>query len=81
MYKKKKIGVVVPAYNEEKFIAVVVDTIPIYVDKIYVVNDASTDNTARVVAEKARENPRVTPIERKENGGVGAPSYPVMSKP
>ena len=39
MYKGKKIGVVVPAYNEEKFIASVINTIPDFVDKLYVVKD------------------------------------------
>ena len=49
MYKGKSIAVVVPAYNEENFIAGVIETMPDYVDKIYVVNDCSTDKTAEIV--------------------------------
>ncbi|MBA7652982.1 hypothetical protein ES703_60822 [subsurface metagenome] len=34
MYKNKKIGVVVPAYNEEGFIEAVINTMPDFVDRI-----------------------------------------------
>ena len=39
----------VPAYNEESQISMVVDTMPGYVDRIVVVNDASTDQTLEIV--------------------------------
>ena len=51
MLKKKTIAVVVPAYNEGKQIGMVLDTMPDFVDRIVVVNDCSTDNTAKVVKE------------------------------
>jgi len=46
----KPIYVIIPAYNEEKAIANVVKDIPtnIGIEKIIVVNNASTDNTAKV---------------------------------
>ncbi|HSW57469.1 MAG TPA: glycosyltransferase family 2 protein, partial [Dehalococcoidales bacterium] len=72
MFKNKKIGVVVPAHNEERFIAGVIDTMPDFVDKIFVVNDASTDKTAGIIDQKAKNNPRVVAIHRELNGGVGA---------
>jgi len=72
MYKGNKIAVVVPAYNEEKFIASVITTIPDFVDKIYVVNDASTDNTLEIVSRLAGENTKLTIINREKRGGVGA---------
>lgn len=72
MLLNKKIGVVVPAHNEENFIAAVIDTMPAFVDKIYVVNDASTDKTGEIISKKAVENPRVWPVNREINGGVGA---------
>jgi glycosyltransferase involved in cell wall biosynthesis len=72
MYKNKSIGVVVPAYNEEKFIAQVINTIPDYVDKIYVANDCSTDKTAEIASELAKQNNRVILINCQSNGGVGA---------
>jgi len=49
MYKGKTIAVVVPAYNEEKLIGRVLETMPELVDKIVIVNDASKDNTVREV--------------------------------
>ncbi len=72
MYKDKKIGVVVPAYNEEKFIAGVLNGVPALVDRIYAVNDASTDNTLAIIKDVAKRNNRVVLIDRKKNGGVGA---------
>lgn len=49
MYEGKTVGVVVPAYNEEHFVGEVIDTIPEYVDRIYVVDDCSTDDTWSVI--------------------------------
>jgi len=45
MYRNHTIGVVVPAYNEEGFVGEVIETLPDYVDRIYVVDDCSTDGT------------------------------------
>ena len=45
MYGNQTIGVVIPAYNEEQFIRDVIQGVPDYVDRIYAVNDASTDDT------------------------------------
>lgn len=66
----KRIGVVVPAYNEEKLIKATVAGIPQYVDRIYVINDASTDNTAKVI--ETLDDPRVFVITHETNKGVGA---------
>jgi glycosyltransferase involved in cell wall biosynthesis len=49
MLNGQKIAVVVPAYNEEVQIALVISSMPDFVDRIVVVNDRSTDETARVV--------------------------------
>ena len=43
MYKDKSICVVVPAYNESTQIDKVLSTMPDFVDKIVVVDDASKD--------------------------------------
>jgi glycosyltransferase involved in cell wall biosynthesis len=45
----KTVAVVVPAYNEEKQIRHVLESMPDFVDRIIVVNDCSTDNTAAIV--------------------------------
>lgn len=51
MYAEKTVAVVVPAYNEETQIRLVLDMMPDFVDRIVVVNDGSKDETARVVTE------------------------------
>src|SRR5215204_2856910 len=69
MYEEKSVAVVVPAYNEEPLIASTVSTIPDFVDRIIVVDGASTDATV----EKAKAaDPRVDLIEHERNQGVGA---------
>jgi len=45
MLNNKTIAVVVPAYNEENQIGLVLETMPDFVDRIIVVNDCSKDNT------------------------------------
>jgi glycosyltransferase involved in cell wall biosynthesis len=72
MYKEKTIAVVVPSHNEEKFIGTVIDTMPDFVDKIYVVNDASTDKTGEITATRIMRNNKVVLINRQVCGGVGA---------
>ena len=49
MLHNKTIAVVVPAYNEEKQIGRVIETMPDFVDRIIIVNDKSTDKTAEVI--------------------------------
>ncbi|MBW2023563.1 MAG: glycosyltransferase family 2 protein [Deltaproteobacteria bacterium] len=72
MYLGKKIAVVVPAFNEERLIETTIKTIPDVADKIIVVNDASTDNTARIVETLAHKDKRVELIDHSTNQGVGA---------
>jgi len=49
MYKQCKIGVVIPAFNVEGFIKNTVEELSAYIDKIYVIDDGSSDNTVSVV--------------------------------
>lgn len=49
MLNNKTIAVVVPAYNEESQIGMVIETMPDFVDKIIIINDCSKDKTADVV--------------------------------
>jgi len=66
----KRIAVVVCAHQEEHLVATTIGNVPDFVDRIYVVDDASTDRTS----ERAREagDPRVEVIRHLENRGVGA---------
>lgn len=63
-------GVVIPAYNEEKLVGATIDEIPNFVDRIYVVDDCSNDAT--VEAARAVHDRRVQVIEHERNRGVGA---------
>lgn len=71
MYKGKKICVVVPAYNEETQILLVVQSMPGFVDHIVIVNDCSKDNTAKVVENISLTFPSVILINHPQNQGVG----------
>ncbi len=72
MFEDKTVAVVVPAYNEEEQIKLVLDTMPDYVDKVVVVDDASRDRTAQVVEDYRGQDPRVVLLRHPENRGVGA---------
>lgn len=72
MFQGKRIGVTVPAYNEAAFIPSVVRNMPAYVDRIYLVNDGSTDDTRQVVSEMCCENDKLVLINHQTNKGVGA---------
>lgn len=71
MYRGRSIGVVVPAYNEQLFIARVIETMPDYVDRIYVIDDCSTDRTFAATAQFFKE-PRLKLTRHLHNKGVGA---------
>lgn len=49
MLNQKTIAVVVPAYNEEQQIGMVIEGMPAFVDRIIIVDDLSRDRTAEVV--------------------------------
>jgi len=66
----KRVAVVVPAHDEEKLIAETIRGIPDYVDRIYVIDDHSSDGTAAAV--RALNLSRVELIEHERNEGVGA---------
>lgn len=71
MYLEKKIGVVIPAYNESKLIAKTLTTIPSLVDTIIVVDDKSNDITVDIIKEIAKKDRRVIMIQHEVNQGVG----------
>ncbi|MDS0261351.1 glycosyltransferase family 2 protein [Haloarcula sp. S1CR25-12] len=55
MYKGHTVGVVVPAYNEAAFVGDVIAEIPAFVDHVYAIDDASTDETMAAMTDAARE--------------------------
>ncbi len=68
--RDKTVAVVVPAYAEAAHIHGVLRGMPSWVDHIVVVDDASPDTTAQVVAELAL--PKVRLLSHSRNLGVGA---------
>jgi glycosyltransferase involved in cell wall biosynthesis len=73
VYKGRTVAAVVPAYNEERLIGKVLETMPDFVDNIVVVDDASRDRTAEVVeGYRANDEDRIVLIRHERNRGVGA---------
>ena len=70
MYKEHKIGVVVLAHNEENHIKNTIEALPDFVDKIYVIDDGSTDKTAEIV--KTLTDKRIRLLQHEVNKGPGA---------
>jgi glycosyltransferase involved in cell wall biosynthesis len=69
MLEDKRVAVVVPAHNEEHLIVDTIAGVPYFVDRIYIVDDASTDGT--VEASRRIQDPRVEVICHGANQGVG----------
>ncbi len=75
MLAEKKIAVVVPAYNEEKLIGQVLETMPPFVDLVIVVDDCSRDNTVAHVQQTVatgRSTYQLILHRHERNQGVGA---------
>ena len=72
MFKNSLLCVIVPAYNEELLIKETLAAVPESVDKIYAVNDASTDRTLKIIEKCAERDPRIVPLNHEKNRGVGA---------
>ena len=74
MYRDKKIAVVVKAYNVEPLIGHVIETIPSFVDRIYVVDDGSSDSTSQRVESLGADpslDGRLELIRHASNQGAG----------
>ena len=59
-----------PAFNEERHVGAVIESMPAFVDEVVVVDDGSSDGTRDVVERMARDNVRL--ISHDRNLGVGA---------
>jgi glycosyltransferase involved in cell wall biosynthesis len=71
MYKGKKIGVVIPAYNEETQIRRVIESMPEFVDRMIIVDDNSSDRTVDVISACQKTRPWITLIRHQVNKGAG----------
>jgi glycosyltransferase involved in cell wall biosynthesis len=72
MLEGKRVAVVVPAYHEETLLPQTLRGIPDFIDRIYVVDDASRDGTVERAREEAARDPRIELVVHERNGGVGA---------
>jgi len=73
-FKRDLISVVMPVYNSDSMIENAIHSMQIqtYRDlEIIIVDDASTDNTARVVERLMKEDNRIRLLRNAENRGVG----------
>jgi len=76
MYEGHTVAAVIPVYNEEPFIGEVIETLPTYIDRAYVVDDASTDGTWSAIQARADGGVPVDPSARNGGGSdvaVGGP--------
>ena len=64
-----RVGVVLPAHDESRHLAGVVAGLPEWVDRVLIVDDASTDDTLAVA--RGLEDERVRVIHHDVNTGVG----------
>jgi glycosyltransferase involved in cell wall biosynthesis len=72
MYENKKISIIVPAHNEERLIAAVIERSPEYIDRLYIIDDCSQDSTGAIVERLAASSQgRICLIRHARNGGVG----------
>lgn len=71
MYRGFRVGVAIPAYNEEKLVTRTVETIPDFVDLIIVTNDGSRDRTLEVLNGLTEEHKRLVVLDNDRNRGVG----------
>jgi glycosyltransferase involved in cell wall biosynthesis len=68
----KSVAVVIPAYNEELLLPATLAGIPSFVDRIYLVDDASKDHTVGLAHTAAADDDRIVVIVHERNRGVGA---------
>ena len=69
MFRDQRVAVVVPAFDEARLVGETLRSIPPYVDRVFVVDDASRDDTAGAAV--AVNDPRVAVLRHPENRGVG----------
>jgi len=72
--ERMTLSIVIPVYNERATIATILDHVQSsgLADEVIVVDDASSDGTREVLAEIARNHPRLKLVLHESNRGKGA---------
>ena len=71
MYKGRTLCVVIPVFNESSQIEKVIESLPDYVDRIVVVDDASTDDTGDRIFRCQAAYPHLVALRHDVNQGCG----------
>lgn len=71
LLREKNVVLVVPAFNAAAQIEATLCSVPDFVRFIVVVDDASTDDTASRIQQRAEEDPRIVLLRHSHNQGVG----------
>lgn len=71
VFSQYNLVVVIPAYKVEKKIATTIERVPAFIRHIVVVDDASPDETEKIVSQLAEKDSRIILISHEENQGVG----------
>jgi len=72
-----KLSIIIPAFNEEKTVGIVLDSIiklklPGIDKEIIVVDDGSSDKTSEIIEKVKKRNPELIFLNHKKNQGKGA---------
>jgi glycosyltransferase involved in cell wall biosynthesis len=71
VYKNLKISLVIPAFNEERLIKSTLDGVTKTIDRVYVIDDCSTDKTSSIVQGMSKKDKRIHLLRHRKNAGVG----------
>ena len=69
MYREHSVAVVLPAFNEARLLPETLRGLPLFIDRIFVIDDGSTDKTVEVAQRLG--DPRINVIQHRQNQGVG----------